>query len=273
MRILIAIHDLSLIENILQFAAQIACSANEPPTILAAIGYGADRPPPLLDTILAEACKRVPMPALQTQIRIGDPVENILREAEDGNYDLVIVGDRSNHRLGRLFRASIAIRIAERAPCPVIVVKGKTGPIQRILMCDSGSEGSPLLGRFTAQLADLLPGEEEVTILHVMSQISAGPGVRGGQLRNGADKLIEEHTPEGELLERDIQTLERPRVHPIPKVRHGLVVDEILAEARSGDYDLVVIGAYLSEGWGRFLLDDLAHKILTQMDRSVLVVR
>jgi nucleotide-binding universal stress UspA family protein len=56
-------------------------------------------------------------------------------------------------------------------------------------------------------------------------------------------------------------------------VRHGLVVDEILAEAQRGDYDLVVIGAYRSEGWQRILLDDQAHKIIVQLDRPVLVVR
>jgi nucleotide-binding universal stress UspA family protein len=56
-------------------------------------------------------------------------------------------------------------------------------------------------------------------------------------------------------------------------VRHGLVVDEIQAEARSGDYDLVVIGAHRGEGWRRILLDDLAHQIIVEMDRPVLVVR
>jgi nucleotide-binding universal stress UspA family protein len=56
-------------------------------------------------------------------------------------------------------------------------------------------------------------------------------------------------------------------------VRHGLVVDEILAEAQSGDYDLVAIGAYRGEFWQRILLDDQAHRILVQLDRPVLVVR
>ena len=140
-------------------------------------------------------------------------------------------------------------------------------------MCDSGNNGSKLLGRFTAQLADILPGEEDVTILHVMSQISAGPAVQGRQLHASAEKLIEEHSPEGEFLQQETQILERSKVHLVPKVRHGLVVDEILGEAQGENYDLVVIGAFISEGWGRFLLDDLAHKILVRMDRPVLVVR
>ena len=273
MRILIAIHDLSNTETILQFAAQIACHADEPPTILAVIRYETDWPPSCVDAILAEACKHSPIPQLRTQTRIGRPVEKILREATEGNYDLLIVGEQPARWFSRLFRASTAVRIAEHAPCPVIVVKGEMRAIHRVLLCDSGAEKSPLLGRFTAQVADMLEGEEDITILHVMSQISAGPGVRGGQLRASADDLIEEHTPEGEMLERDIEALERPGIHPRPKVRHGLVIDEILAEARSGEYDLVVIGAYRSEGWGRLLLDDLARKILIRMDRPVMVVR
>ena len=50
-------------------------------------------------------------------------------------------------------------------------------------------------------------------------------------------------------------------------------LDEILAEARDGDYDLVVIGAHRGEAWRRILLDDLAHQIIVQLDRPVLVVR
>lgn len=58
-----------------------------------------------------------------------------------------------------------------------------------------------------------------------------------------------------------------------PNVRHGRVVDEILAESRAEDYDLVVIGAHRGEGWRRILLDDLAQQLITQIDRPVLVVR
>jgi nucleotide-binding universal stress UspA family protein len=80
------------------------------------------------------------------------------------------------------------------------------------------------------------------------------------------------HTPEGQLVEQDVRVLNRPGLHPQAKVRHGLVVDEILSEARGGDYDLVIIGAHQENGWQRFLLDDLAHQILLHTDRNVLVV-
>jgi nucleotide-binding universal stress UspA family protein len=195
---------------------------------------------------------------------------------------LVIVGDSQDHNaVTRFLHGSTAVRVVEHAPCPVIVAKGRANPIHRILLCDSGVECSPVgLGagpsvsrRFAAQLARLLKGEEEVTILHVMSQMSAGPGVEGKSLRANAEQLIGSTAPEGVLLGQDIETLERLGVCARAQVRHGLVVDEILDEARRGDHDLVVIGAYRGEGWQRIILDDLAHRIMVELDRPVLVVR
>jgi len=81
-----------------------------------------------------------------------------------------------------------------------MIVKGRVGPIQRILLCDSGVASHTLLAHFIQRLPALVEGEVEVTILHVMSQMTAGPGISGKQLRASAEELIREHTPEGELL-------------------------------------------------------------------------
>lgn len=273
MRILLVTNGKYPIEDLLTFSKQFMRCSTETTTLLTVMDPFHDRTPCQNNTIFHQARKILKDKPLLTKTRIGQLVEEVLAEINENGYDLVLVSEGSNHLLKRLFHTSQAVRIAELAPCPVIVLKGETRPIQHILLCDSGAEKSRLLSRFTAQLADYLPGEEEVTILHVMSQMSAGPGVRGRHLRAEAGTLIDEHTIEGELLSHDTDVLVRPGVHPFPKVRHGLVVDEILAEAQDGDYDLVVIGAFVSEGWGRFLLDDLAHLILTQMDRPVLVIR
>jgi hypothetical protein len=114
-----------------------------------------------------------------------------------------------------------------------VIAKGKIGPLLRILLCDSGADSRTLLGRFTAQLAELLTVQMEVTVLHVMSQISAGPRVSSQQLRADAQELIEKHSPEGELLDQDIRFLQQHNVQPRPAAsRPG--GDEIPTEARSG---------------------------------------
>jgi nucleotide-binding universal stress UspA family protein len=276
MQILMATGGSAHSEAALRFGAHMLHTArvNKTPAIVTVIGDKRDQRQ--AEEILGRACQILELqpPHVCTLVRVGHPAEEIVREAEEGDYDLVLVGERQQHTLTtRFLLGSTAMRVVEHAPCPVIIAKGKIGPIQRILLCDSGAEDSSLLERFTDQLADLIKDAEEITLLHVMSQLSAGPGVRGWQLRADAEELIEEHAPEGQLLERDLQILKRLKVEPRPRVRHGLVVDEILQEAQDGDHSLIVIGAHRGQGWRKILLDDLAHQIITQVDRPVLVVR
>lgn len=283
MRILIATDGSPYAEARLRLAAYLLRRhlANEPPVLLAVVGSEAGRPH--AEAILAQARESLGVTNVQTRVRIGRPAREIVWEANEGYYGLVIIGERwgYNGLIARHLQAATPVQVAEEALCPVLIAKGRVGPIGRILLCDSRAKsivegqrvGPSLLSRFTAQLAELLGGEEEVTVLHVMSQISAGPGVRGKQLRAGVEELIQERAPEGVLLVQDVQALERPGVHPRPKVRHGLVVDEIVDEARSGDYDLVVIGAHPNKGWRHLLLEDLAREIILRLDRPVLVVR
>jgi nucleotide-binding universal stress UspA family protein len=273
MRLLIATGGSPHSEVALRLGAQIARHAGVTPTILTVIRNETNRL--RANPILAHACEilKPAIPEVQTKVRLGAPAEEIIHEAEEGHYDLIIVGERRDHDLITRLLGSTAKRVVEQAPCPVIIAKGKVGPIRHILLCDSGAASLSLLNRFTARLAALIDGEVQVTVLHVMSQMTAGPGVRGKQLRASAEELIQEHTPEGELLERDMEILEQLNLRAQPKIRHGLVVDEILEEARSGNYDLVVIGAHRGAGWERFLLDDLAYQIIEQMNHPVLVVR
>jgi nucleotide-binding universal stress UspA family protein len=233
------------------------------------------------------------VPDVQTKVRYGHPAAKIVREAEEGDYALVVVGARQRRNsVERRLLGSTAIRVAEHAPGPVIVAKGTIRPIRHILLCDSGSmdpavglpssasgtgvsggEIPSVLSRFTELPLRLLNGAGEIVVMHVMSQMSAGPGVQGTQLRSDTDDLIRDGAPEGELLGRDIEALRRMGLRARAKVSRGLVVEEILGEAQRGDYDLVVIGAYRGQGWQRILLEDLAHRIVDGLDRPVLVVR
>jgi nucleotide-binding universal stress UspA family protein len=297
MRILIATYGSPHDKVALHLGAHVAQRSGEPPTILAVIDHCDDRPMPGGDLILTRWREISNLTDLEarTEIRLGQPSEEIIRETKADAYGLLIVGDGQRARpLARFLHSPTAVQVVKCAPCSVLVTKGQARPIRQVLLCDSGAEnpstracskagplavlrtsisGQSLLNRFTTQFASLLADEEEVTVLHVMSQMGAGPGVIGTQLRADAEELMRQHAPEGELLEQDGRALTLPGIHPHLAVRHGLVVDEILAEARDGDYDLVVIGAHSREWWQRILLDDLAREILIKLDRSLLVVR
>lgn len=273
MKILIAINGSSQTEEILCFAEQFVLHAGELPTILFVEKNRKDLQSDQVGKYLNLAREQLGSKDLITRVRSGDQAKEIMHEAREGNFDLLIMGETHANYFTRLIRRTRTTHIAEYAPCPVIIVKGSSRLIRRILLCDSGAGRSSVLSRFTLQLAEILEGEEEVTVLHVMSQISAGPGVPGKELRASVNDLIEQHTPEGEFLGKDIQILEKPGIQPVPMVRHGLVVDEILAEARRSNYDLIVIGAHRGRSWQHFLLEDFTRKILIHADRPVMVVK
>lgn len=198
--------------------------------------------------------------------------EAILDELNSGKYRAVVLSSWMTTHSPRLFARSIANQIILESPVPVAIAKGNTIKIERILVCDSGDTTNPLMDRFTLAMKELLDKVPEITVLHVMSQITAYPGIRGTQLRADAEELIEEQTPEGAILEHDLDLLEKTKTRPQPKIRHGLVVDEIIEEAAEADDDLIVIGAHRGEGWQFFFLYDIAREIIMAVDKPVLVI-
>ncbi len=274
MKVLIVTDGSPEARNALIFSSQIVQKNGVIPTVLTVIEDSKGGLQKRANDTLATALDIVGVNDADTMVQIGEPCEKIIHEAIEGNFDLIIIGDkRPNLLLPRLFSSTLATKVADKAPCSVIIVRGKPSLVHRILLCDSGEGWSTTLSRLVIQLSNFLEGKEDVTVLHVMSQISAGPGVPGRQLRADAQELVEEETPEGEILERDLKILDQPGIHPTPKIRHGLVVDEIIAEAQSGDYDLVVVGAHSPAYQHSLLLENITNQIMKEINRPILIVR
>jgi nucleotide-binding universal stress UspA family protein len=56
------------------------------------------------------------------RIEHGEPSEEILRVADEGDYDLVVVGSRGLGRLGSLMLGSVSKDVVAGSPRPVMVV-------------------------------------------------------------------------------------------------------------------------------------------------------
>jgi nucleotide-binding universal stress UspA family protein len=272
MHILIPISSTIKLEALVQLGTLVHQMVGGTITLLAVIKNENGRPQAeaLLDQ--AKKLSETADSNLKTRLRTGQLLEEIVDEVTSGAYDLLIVRERPQRKFLRRFTTPVTDHLLAHTDCPVLLSRGEARPLDRVLVCESGREPT-LLDWLTSHMLSLLNQIDELTILHVMSQIAAGPGVAGWELRADAKELIQKHTPEGSLLEEDLAQLEPLNVRPKAKVRHGLVVQEILAEAQNGDYDLVVIGAHSGEGWERFLLDDLAHEIIAQVARPLLVMK
>ncbi|HOA19942.1 MAG: universal stress protein [Tissierellia bacterium] len=59
---------------------------------------------------------------LKKKIVSGVAYEEILKEAKDGNYDLIVIGQRGYSKIKRFFVGSQTVRVISDATCPVLVV-------------------------------------------------------------------------------------------------------------------------------------------------------
>jgi nucleotide-binding universal stress UspA family protein len=60
---------------------------------------------------------------VSTATHVGDPTTELLRLAETGKYDMIIMGRRGLGHLKGLFMGSVSHKISNLADCPVVTVK------------------------------------------------------------------------------------------------------------------------------------------------------
>jgi nucleotide-binding universal stress UspA family protein len=71
----------------------------------------------------AEALLRSHNIEASTRLMQGEPAEALVRAASESDADLIVVGARGRSYLARVFRGSVAERLAVRAPCDVLIAR------------------------------------------------------------------------------------------------------------------------------------------------------
>lgn len=238
---------------------------------------------PILRSALDALCEEITQQGIgecTVKVRHGEPYLQILGETEERFYHLTLVGARGHRHLLPFAVGGTTMRLAQHIRSPLLVVTRARPAIRKMLICTSGeqpAENNAMVGGALAALTGA-----EVTVLHVMSQVPLTLDAKVEDLERSATELIASGAREGLHLQHLLEILEAQgveRARSTPKVRHGLVVDEILNEVREGDYDLIVLGARpVSEGqswwqWRALFLENIPNHILTRTRRPVLVVR
>jgi nucleotide-binding universal stress UspA family protein len=75
--------------------------------------------------ILADGEKKVKAEGVkvETILKEGHNVDEILKTARDGNFDLIVIGARGISKLKEILLGSVSHGVTNHATCPVLVVK------------------------------------------------------------------------------------------------------------------------------------------------------
>jgi hypothetical protein len=195
----------------------------------------------------------------------------LLDQAEVTHYDLIVVGSRGRRGIRRLIAGSRACSILRGTVTSILVVKGREREeIDDILVCSAAGPASEETVCFAARLARAL--DASVTLLHVMSQVALEEHARAADLEAEAGELMESEAREGTHLGNMLEILHQEGVEAEALVRHGLIVDEIISEAKHGHFDMLVIGAHTAPGIEELLSSDLSRQIMLSAQRPILIV-
>jgi nucleotide-binding universal stress UspA family protein len=203
--------------------------------------------------------------SLDKKMRYGDPIEEIISEALERSYDLVIVGGGGN-QLGLLDPqiGSTTGKLARKLHTHFLVVRNIPTKFTKVLFCagaDAPSSETMKLGGEWLSRSDARIG-----LLHVIP-ISQKLSVVGGEGELPSDLLIERSTEQ--LRDAGLKN------EIVPQIRHGLVVEEVLKALTEGGYELLVVGSHYQPGQDRWLgtlLDDKTDQLLNRSTCSVLII-
>jgi len=205
---------------------------------------------------------------VETKIRVGFADEEIVKESEEG-YDLIIVGSVGRRGITRFMTGPTAIKVVKYARTSVLVVRGAKDRISKVLICTGGGERGVEVIKFGGKIAKATGAE--VNIFHCMSQIPI-LDIEEKEKKIMPESLDEE-TREAKHLRKGCKILTDLGVGCEPRLRYGLVENKIFDEVDGGDYDLLMIGAHATVGLSRYLLGDIAGRIVDHASIPVLVVK
>jgi nucleotide-binding universal stress UspA family protein len=207
----------------------------------------------------------------QIVVGAGDPVRQIADETTKTKYDLVIIGARKTGSTGPHWRSEKMYEVIKSISPPVVVAMGEWAQLKRFLVCTGGKEFIEAALQLTGQLAKAVGAS--VTLLHVMAE---PPAIYADlvRLEEDVEQLLESNSELGLNLREQKADLEKLGVPAEVRVRHGIVVDQVFAEARKRNYDLIVTGSSQARGMLRhYIMGDLTRTILNHANCPVLVAR
>ena len=174
------------------------------------------------------------------QLETGNAEEIIPRKTKGDPADLVVVGPLERPALRRFLVGRSFRHFMASVDKPLLYVPTARTPIRKMLIC-LGGLGYGLTAEHLGVKVARMTGAS-VTLLTVVPPIDLDyPEAR--VIRNNWQKLAETDTLPGRTLRKAIEAAIQSEVTVRVITRQGNAVEEIRAEIKEGDYDMVCMGS------------------------------
>lgn len=268
-RILFATDGSEFSEGAQRVAIAMASKAGVPLRVMTAViaspefdGLGGDG----LDRMEADAAERLDkVEAAATAVGVtcvkvvrygDDPYQEIVRESDEANVDLIVCGRRGKRGLARLMLGDATVKVIGNAKCSVMVVpKAAEMWHNRVLLATDGSRSGDAAAVAASRISQCCAAPVTVVSVRV-------PG-------HSAERQAEADA----IVERVVRLLKDQGVEADGLVGSGSAPDVIANAARDRGADLIVMGSHGRTGLGRLLLGSNSERVIGQASCPVMVVK
>ena len=230
-----------------------------------------DQPDPL-DMILTRAMELFQNKGLEYRLerQNGEAEKLISEKANQGDF-LAIVSPLGRSRLrhwlmGRSFRD-----LMEMIKSPIVYVPQIRLPLKRLLISAGGLGYEVTAENLALHIAEL--SRADVTILHVIPPTDLDYPTTRDVLHHGSD-IQDTDTILGHTLRQELELAKQIGLSARLVTRQGHVVEEILAEVKEGNYDLVSMGSrYSAHTLRQLYMPNVTAEVAEAVNCPVLTVR
>jgi nucleotide-binding universal stress UspA family protein len=229
-------------------------------------------------TATAEGAREIVAPRYpnaEPRVVEGDPREQIVRVADEWAADLIVVGARGLTGLKEFVLGSVSSAVVRWAPCPVLVVKGRCQPLDRVVIGVDGSPDSMTAARFFASLP--LERRTAVRLVAVVQPPAVPLSAMTMRVQEIEGMLSDFERERRTVLAGALGRLEgefRDRVRTVEQsVLLGRPADVLVTESEHPDVGLVVVGARGLGPLKRLLLGSVSEQVLHRVGCPILVVK
>ena len=202
----------------------------------------------------------------------GENLQSVILygSAATGDY-ITVIGPLGRPQIRRWLAGRSIQHLIEQVKGPIFYVPETRLPLQSALICLGGLGYEVTTEHLAVRVASL--AQARVTLLHVIQPMDLDyPSAR--DIHKGSGHLADTDTLPGRALRQGLEMAQAAGLNVTMKVREGIIVEEILAEIKAGNYDLVCMGSpFSTHALRQMYAPNVAAEVADAIHSPILIAR